>query len=155
MGALPCCCRRVAESVYWIGRYLERAEATARIIKVHTELFLDLPRPAGLVGPPAGRHRVRRRVRPRHPTLSEEDVIGFLAVDADNPGSVIAALLACPLQPPDHEGRVPQPGWDALNALHRWSVEHADEAVDRRTRLRWMAEAWTAAISCVDCWTGT
>ncbi|MBV8303880.1 MAG: alpha-E domain-containing protein, partial [Acidimicrobiia bacterium] len=35
---------RLAECVYWGGRYLERAEATARLIKVHTELYLDLPR---------------------------------------------------------------------------------------------------------------
>ena len=34
---------RAAEAVYWTGRYLERAESTARIIKVHTELYLDLP----------------------------------------------------------------------------------------------------------------
>ena len=39
---------RVAEAVYWTGRYLERAEITARIIKVHTELFLDLPKSAGI-----------------------------------------------------------------------------------------------------------
>ena len=34
---------RVAESVYWAGRYIERAESTARLVHVHTELFLDLP----------------------------------------------------------------------------------------------------------------
>ena len=39
---------RVAEGVYWAGRYPERAEATARLVKVHTELFLDLPRSAGV-----------------------------------------------------------------------------------------------------------
>ncbi len=38
----------VAESVYWFARYAERAEATARLVKVHTELFLDLPWAAGL-----------------------------------------------------------------------------------------------------------
>ena len=39
---------RVAESVYWVGRYVERVEDTARLVKVHTELFLDLPKAAGL-----------------------------------------------------------------------------------------------------------
>ena len=39
---------RVAESVYWAARYLERAEATARLVHVHTELFLDLPKAAGI-----------------------------------------------------------------------------------------------------------
>jgi len=28
---------RMAESVYWAGRYLERAECTARIVQVHTD----------------------------------------------------------------------------------------------------------------------
>ncbi|MFI5044496.1 MAG: alpha-E domain-containing protein, partial [Acidimicrobiales bacterium] len=39
---------RVAEHVYWAGRYLERAEATARLVRTHTELFIDLPRSVGL-----------------------------------------------------------------------------------------------------------
>ena len=39
---------RVAESVYWAGRYIERAEATARLVHAHTELFLDLPKAAGV-----------------------------------------------------------------------------------------------------------
>jgi len=31
---------RVADSLYWIGRYLERAEHTARLVEVHTDLML-------------------------------------------------------------------------------------------------------------------
>ncbi|MGA1008767.1 MAG: alpha-E domain-containing protein, partial [Sedimenticolaceae bacterium] len=34
---------RVAENLYWLGRYLERAENTARLIQVTTHLQLDLP----------------------------------------------------------------------------------------------------------------
>jgi uncharacterized alpha-E superfamily protein len=32
---------RVADSLYWIGRYLERAEHTARLIDVRLDLGLD------------------------------------------------------------------------------------------------------------------
>ncbi|MDX1435037.1 MAG: alpha-E domain-containing protein, partial [Gammaproteobacteria bacterium] len=35
---------RVAERIYWMGRYLERADNTARLINVNTTLLLDLPR---------------------------------------------------------------------------------------------------------------
>jgi uncharacterized alpha-E superfamily protein len=35
---------RVAERIYWIGRYMERAENTARLVSVYTNLLLDLPR---------------------------------------------------------------------------------------------------------------
>jgi hypothetical protein len=34
---------RVAEAVYWAGRYLERAEDMSRIVQVHGETHVDLP----------------------------------------------------------------------------------------------------------------
>ena len=34
---------RVAESVYWAGRYLERAEDTARLTQAYTHLIMDIP----------------------------------------------------------------------------------------------------------------
>lgn len=34
---------RVAERLYWMSRYLERAENTARLMDVYTNLLLDLP----------------------------------------------------------------------------------------------------------------
>ena len=34
---------RVAERVYWMARYLERADNTARLISAHTVLLMDLP----------------------------------------------------------------------------------------------------------------
>jgi uncharacterized alpha-E superfamily protein len=34
---------RVAESLFWIGRYLERADGTARILDVHLQLVLEDP----------------------------------------------------------------------------------------------------------------
>ena len=37
---------RVAESLYWMARYLERAENTARFINSTTQVLLDLPRGA-------------------------------------------------------------------------------------------------------------
>jgi uncharacterized alpha-E superfamily protein len=33
---------RVANLIYWIARYLERAENTARIVEVNSQLVLDL-----------------------------------------------------------------------------------------------------------------
>ena len=34
---------RIAESLFWIGRYLERAEDTCRIVEMHLQLLLDDP----------------------------------------------------------------------------------------------------------------
>ena len=35
---------RVAENLYWMARYIERAEDTARLLSVNSHLMLDLPR---------------------------------------------------------------------------------------------------------------
>ncbi|MGQ0465779.1 MAG: alpha-E domain-containing protein [Sporichthyaceae bacterium] len=34
---------RIAESVFWIGRYLERADSTARILDVHLQMLIEDP----------------------------------------------------------------------------------------------------------------
>jgi uncharacterized alpha-E superfamily protein len=39
---------RVGERMYWLGRQIERAENTARLVRVSTSLLLDLPPPARL-----------------------------------------------------------------------------------------------------------
>jgi len=35
---------RVANSIYWLSRYIERAENVARFIDVNLQMMLDLPR---------------------------------------------------------------------------------------------------------------
>ncbi len=35
---------RIAESLFWIGRYVERADGTARLLDVHLRLTVDDPR---------------------------------------------------------------------------------------------------------------
>ena len=34
---------RVAESIYWMSRYIERAENVARFVDVNLHLLLDMP----------------------------------------------------------------------------------------------------------------
>lgn len=37
---------RLAETMFWLGRYVERAEDLARVIIAHEQLYLDMPRDA-------------------------------------------------------------------------------------------------------------
>ena len=57
---------RIAESLYWIGRYIERAEDTARLLDVHYHLLLEDRRADEAVGVP----RAARRDGRRRPTRS-------------------------------------------------------------------------------------
>ena len=63
---------RVADALYWIGRYLERAERTARLIDVRLDLGQDrLPGfgRLGFSGAPCGRQdRAARRTPPPSPS---------------------------------------------------------------------------------------
>ena len=34
---------RVADRLYWMARYLERAEDTARLVQAYTHLVMDIP----------------------------------------------------------------------------------------------------------------
>jgi uncharacterized alpha-E superfamily protein len=130
---------RVAESVYWAGRYAERAEATARLLKVHTELFLDLPRSAGVGWSPLlAVTGSGDAFSTRYSDAAEDEVVAFLATDADNPGSVIASLGRARANLGVTRTVFPRLSWEVLNGLFLWAVETSPQAVDRRTRLAWM-----------------
>jgi uncharacterized alpha-E superfamily protein len=131
---------RIAESVYWAGRYLERVEATARLIRVQTELFLDLPRSAGvgwtalLAVTGSGEDFVGRY----RDSTEEEDVIAFLAVDGDHSGSIVASLAQARHNLRITRSLLPRSAWEEINQLFLWTTETRTQAVDRRTRILWM-----------------
>src|SRR3954468_16850307 len=87
---------RVVENVYWLSRYLERAENTARIINVNTNLLLDLP---GGIAPGwlplvdiSGSRAEFDRLPAKNTRGEERDVVRFLIADKSNPGSICSSL---------------------------------------------------------------
>ena len=132
---------RVAESVYWAGRYIERAEATARLVHVHTELFLDLPKAAGVGWAPLlAVTGSGDDFHHRHTRASEEKVVDFLAASPEHQGSVVASIAQAHANLRVTQAVVPSEAWGVLNQLHLWAAKTRHEAVDRRTRLAWTAK---------------
>ena len=130
---------RVAEAVYWSGRYLERTEATARLVKVHTELFLDLPRAAGLTWTPLLAVTGSEASFDEHyDEVTEENIIRFLTVDANGQDSILASLTAARNNFRVTRNVLPAAAWEQLNQLYLWMAQSRGQAVDRRTRLAWM-----------------
>ena len=130
---------RLAECAYWAARYLERAEATARLVKTHTELFLDLPRAAGIrwsallaVAGSADEFPVC------HGEPREDDVVAFLAAEMANPGSIVASLASARKNIRVTRSLLPRGAWEEVNQCYEWASDRRDEAVDRKTRLQWM-----------------
>ncbi len=130
---------RVAESVYWSARYLERTEATARLIKIHTELFLDMPRHVGIEWSPLLAVTGTREDFDEHHTEATEDaVIRFLAADPSSSASIVSSVSAARANFRVTRAIFPSSSWEELNRLFLWIAESRSVAVDRRTRVSWM-----------------
>jgi len=84
---------RVADSIYWMSRYVERAENVARFIDVNLNLMLDAPDGAGRQWQPlvntTGDHEEFAK---RCGKATQFNVIQFLTFDRDNPNSIISCL---------------------------------------------------------------
>ncbi|MGO4533448.1 alpha-E domain-containing protein [Leifsonia sp. 2MCAF36] len=83
---------RIASSLFWIGRYIERSDGTARILDVHLQLLLEDPwidedtacrSLLGVMGSDAP-----------DGVLAREDVLRILAVDRTAPASIVYSLSA-------------------------------------------------------------
>lgn len=86
---------RVASSIYWLNRYVERAENYARFIGVNLNLTLDLPRGTAEQWEPlvatTGDHEL---FKSRYEKPTKENVLQFLVADPLNPSSILSCLSA-------------------------------------------------------------
>lgn len=84
---------RVAESIYWMGRYFERAENVARIVDANYHMILDLPTGVGEQWEPlvvtTGDEELFEKF---HDDYNRENVVNFLTFDNRNPNSILSCL---------------------------------------------------------------
>src|SRR3984885_9521469 len=84
---------RVADSLYWMSRYLERAEHTARLMDVNLQLRLDQ-------SPEAGAGRWLRLLKACQVSSPEDGVVGstsithILPLDRTNSSSILSCVAA-------------------------------------------------------------
>ena len=84
---------RVANTIYWMCRYIERAENVARFISVNLNLLLDMPSEEGKHWEPVvmttGDMELFEKA---HPGYTQATVIPFLTFDRDYPNSILTCL---------------------------------------------------------------
>ncbi|MDB6024785.1 MAG: hypothetical protein JWM68_1008 [Verrucomicrobiales bacterium] len=83
---------RVAESIYWMSRYVERAENVARFIGVNLTLMLDSSDREQQWWPLVNTTGDHKDFEKRYKFATEENVLHFLTFDRDNPNSIISCL---------------------------------------------------------------
>src|SRR5258708_7752908 len=88
---------RVANRIYWLARYLERAENSARLLDVTTALTLDLQSRRGAEDPASwmpliyasGGDKLFEKL---HDSVTEQAVVEFVLFDHKNPSSVFSCI---------------------------------------------------------------
>lgn len=117
---------RVADSIYWMARYVERAENLARFIDVTQHFILDQPfgeqnhwRPLIQV---TGDEKVFEE---RFGEFNTANVTRFLVFDREYPHSIISALTAARENARSVREIISSEVWEHLNGLYHL-IKHAE-----------------------------
>lgn len=110
---------RVADALYWIGRYVERAEDTARILHANLALHLDLP--PGL--PPQWLPVLQTSAADAafHALYDEptaHNVIEFMSFRAENGSSILSAVTAARDNARAVRDVISSEMWECINATY-------------------------------------
>ena len=110
---------RVASNLYWMSRYVERAENTARVLDVTWRMSMIVKEPAlqdqewfaplnisGTLFPFSGRHNV----------VCAREVLHFLALDPENPSSIYACARQARENARAVRGSITSEMWEVLNS---------------------------------------
>lgn len=126
---------RVAEHIYWMGRYVERAENTARLINVNAFLLLDLPKGVAPGWEPliaiTGQEG---EFESRYKDYGERNVVRFLIGDMDNPGSILSALNQARENCRTIRDIVPKATWELLTELNIYARDNLQSGLAKKGR---------------------
>lgn len=116
---------RVAENVYWLGRYLERAENTLRLLDVHSRIILDLPDIEEHAGwmPIIKINSLEKSFSKKHSQASESNVCEFLLADSENPGSLLSFFNAIHFNLRTCRDIIPRSTYREINSAYRFMHE--------------------------------
>jgi uncharacterized alpha-E superfamily protein len=121
---------RVAESLYWMSRYLERAEHTARVIKVQLNLMLERETESD------DRHW-RRMLRSLAVEMAEvkegeaQSVANSLIYSPTSRSSIVSCIMAARENSRQVREQISSEMWEQLNRMfHEVTRKDAEEASD-------------------------
>jgi uncharacterized alpha-E superfamily protein len=114
---------RVANSLYWLGRYFERAENTARLLDVNLQLLLDFER---MDETTLSDHWLSilqstgdAELFSKHYAKADSaSVTEFMTLDTANPNSISSCLLAARENARMIRDRISLEMWETVNDIH-------------------------------------
>jgi uncharacterized alpha-E superfamily protein len=116
---------RIAEAMFWIGRYVERAEATTRLLVEHHQLLIEdtrldpavgveaMLRPLGLLPP-----HLDADAPPGGSGLAPADLVTLVVGDSSNPSSILGSVAAARENARTIREALPGDMFERMNATH-------------------------------------
>jgi uncharacterized alpha-E superfamily protein len=130
---------RVAENLYWAARYLERVEDTARIVREHTNLIVDLPTSVAINWEPLlAITATRESFDDRYERPDEASIVRFLVADRENPGSILMSIEHAREGIRTCREVLPREVWQGVNDLYLYVASHHLDGVARSSRSRFL-----------------
>ena len=110
---------RVADSIYWMSRYVERAENVARFIEVNLNLMLDLPvGSAQQWRPLVETTGDAAEFAKEYGAATQGNVIQFLTFDSENANSIRSCLRAARENARSVREIISSEMWEQLNEFY-------------------------------------
>ena len=114
---------RVANSLYWLGRYFERAENTARLLDVNLQLLLDFEKFDDVA---LSEHWLALLISTgdadlfaeHYPKADSTSVTEFMTLNTANPNSIVSCFLAARENARMIRDRISLEMWETVNELH-------------------------------------
>lgn len=136
---------RVAERLFWMARYLERAEDTARLTHAYTHMAMDIPKGSE----PGWDILIRIQdaesiYTDRYRVYNEQNVLKFLIADRDNAGGIFSAIRAARENVRTTRDVLPSEAWEYVNGLYLYAEEYAEKSVGRRNRYQFLERVISA-----------
>lgn len=132
---------RVAERVYWMARYIERAEDTARLVAAYNHLVMDIPK-----GSQPG-WEILVRILDADPVFdewfnvrNEQNVLRLLIGEADATCSIPYAVHAARENVRTTRDVIPDEVWELVNELYLYTADAAEHSVGRRNRQQYLEQ---------------
>lgn len=126
---------RAADNFYWLGRYLQRAENTARLVNAHANLLLDMPKTVDFGWSPLVEIFSADAVFGEHyDSTSEANVVRFLVMDARNPSSIVSSIQAAREILRATRDSMQREIWEKVNNLHLIIQDASERSMTRARR---------------------
>ncbi len=118
---------RVANTLYWMMRYVERADNLARLIDVNEQLILDIEsvdseRLSGFWKPIILSTGDEAAFSKLYDSATSDNVISFLTEDSRNPNSIFSCISLARENARTIRDQISDELWEELNALYLYTI---------------------------------